>query len=161
MGGLMATLRTCAAVDEHLCDQLILPASLAKGRSCMLAGVLSLHTQTAIEIAKIMVPEVRIHVEKQGGLNLVVIDGVGYCKGNNNLGVAPPRAHEEVKDLPEGCLPRASQQMLNDFGADMVQLSHVMGIHVSVDADRDRLLIQGAPDRRTNAAMELNKVLAF
>ena len=43
-------------MEEHLADQLILPMSLAAGRSEMLAE-LSLHAQTAIEMARQWVPD--------------------------------------------------------------------------------------------------------
>jgi hypothetical protein len=67
-----------AAADEHLLDQLILPASLAQGTSRLLAAEPSLHAQTALHIAKLLVPGVRVTERKQGDLTLIEIQGVGH-----------------------------------------------------------------------------------
>jgi len=67
-----------AATDEHLLDQLILPASLAQGTSRLLAAEPSLHAQTALHIAKMLVPGVRVSERKQGDLTLIEIEGVGH-----------------------------------------------------------------------------------
>merc|ERR1711920_101131 len=67
-----------AAADEHLLDQLILPASLAQGTSWLLAAQPSLHAQTALHIAKLLVPGVRVNERKQGDLTLIEIQGVGH-----------------------------------------------------------------------------------
>lgn len=49
---LWSTLQDGGCVDEWLQDQLILYAALAEGRSEILTGSLTLHTQTAIAVAK-------------------------------------------------------------------------------------------------------------
>lgn len=67
-----------AATDEHLLDQLILPASLAQGTSRLLAAEPSLHAQTALHIAKMLVPGVRVSEHRQGDLTLIEIEGVGH-----------------------------------------------------------------------------------
>jgi RNA 3'-terminal phosphate cyclase (ATP) len=67
-----------AAVDEHLLDQLILPASLGQGTSRLLAAKPSLHAQTALYIAKMLVPGVQVRETSHGELTLIEIDGVGH-----------------------------------------------------------------------------------
>jgi len=76
---LQRELATGAAVGEYLLDQLILPASLADGTSRFLASVVSMHTRTAIEITKLLVPGVQITLCKQDGLTLVEIVGIGLA----------------------------------------------------------------------------------
>jgi len=68
-----------AATDEHLLDQLILPASLAHGTSHFLVAELSLHAQAAIHIAKLLVPEVQISEKRLWDLFLIEIKGIGHC----------------------------------------------------------------------------------
>jgi len=70
-------LATGATVGELLLDQLILPATLAEGTSRLLASVVSMHTRTAIEIAKLLVPEVQITLHTHDELTLVEIVGIG------------------------------------------------------------------------------------
>eukprot|EP00930_Biecheleria_cincta_P031415 TRINITY_DN21808_c0_g1_i1.p1 TRINITY_DN21808_c0_g1~~TRINITY_DN21808_c0_g1_i1.p1 ORF type:complete len:484 (-),score=69.04 TRINITY_DN21808_c0_g1_i1:41-1492(-) len=67
-----------AAVDHHLLDQLILPASLASGRSRFLSSEPSLHARTAIHFAKLLVPGVQVSERRQGNLTTLEIDGVGH-----------------------------------------------------------------------------------
>jgi RNA 3'-phosphate cyclase len=50
---LLSQIKTGAEVDLHTCDHLILPCSLAKGTSSFKTSRLTLHTLTAIELAKI------------------------------------------------------------------------------------------------------------
>jgi len=68
-----------AATDEHLLDQLILPASLAHGTSRLLVAEPSLHAQAAIHIAKLLVPEVQISEKRLWDLFLIEIKGIGHC----------------------------------------------------------------------------------
>jgi len=68
-----------AAADEHLLDQLILPASLAQGTSRLLAAEPSLHAQTALHIAKLLVPGIQVNERKQGDLTLIEIQGAAHC----------------------------------------------------------------------------------
>jgi RNA 3'-terminal phosphate cyclase (ATP) len=50
--GLVEQVKTGAAVDLHTSDHMILPCSLAEGESSFYASRLTLHTLTAIELAK-------------------------------------------------------------------------------------------------------------
>lgn len=62
----LAYLATDAPVDEHLADQLLLPLALCKGGSYT-TGVLSLHTQTNIEvIRKFLEVEISVTQSKNG-----------------------------------------------------------------------------------------------
>lgn len=79
-----------AAADEHLLDQLILPASLAQGTSRLLAAEPSLHAKTALHIAKLLVPGVRVNERKQGDLTLIEISGVG----RRAAAISSPRARD-------------------------------------------------------------------
>lgn len=75
---LEAQLATGAAVDLHLADQLVLPASLAAGTSRLLLAEPSMHFRTAIHIAQMFAPEVQVREEKQGALFLFEIEGIAY-----------------------------------------------------------------------------------
>merc|ERR1711920_254189 len=86
-----------AATDEHLLDQLILPASLARGTSRLLAAEPSLHAQTALHIAKMLVPGVRISESLQGGLTLIEIEGVGHRAVENSSPSAVADADAEAR----------------------------------------------------------------
>ena len=58
-------------------DQLILFMALAQGTSTLLTGSLTLHTQTAIEVARHMVPGVTIHVtrvDEDNGSDVTIIN---------------------------------------------------------------------------------------
>ena len=65
------------AVDEHLADQLVVFMALAAGRSRLLTGPLSMHTQTALHLAGGEL--------SRGGCKIEVedLDGLGYDAGNN------------------------------------------------------------------------------
>ena len=71
------------AVDEHCCDQLVVFMALAEGRSQVLAGPLSMHTQTALHFASELAG-CKIEVEDldggglQKGLNLITCHGIGH-----------------------------------------------------------------------------------
>ncbi|CAB9527118.1 RNA 3'-terminal phosphate cyclase [Seminavis robusta] len=68
-------------VDEWMQDQLILFMAFAKGTSTMLTGSLTLHTQTAIEVAQQMVPGVKFDVqrlEEPAAASAPKSDGGGY-----------------------------------------------------------------------------------
>ncbi|RUS70977.1 hypothetical protein EGW08_021259 [Elysia chlorotica] len=54
VGDLLDGTSTGGAVDQYLQDQLILLMTLAKGQSRILCGPLTLHTQTAIHIARLL-----------------------------------------------------------------------------------------------------------
>uniref|UniRef100_A0A0G4I2Z9 RNA 3'-terminal phosphate cyclase domain-containing protein n=1 Tax=Chromera velia CCMP2878 TaxID=1169474 RepID=A0A0G4I2Z9_9ALVE len=85
-----------ATVDEHLQDQLILPMALANGRSRMLSGPPTLHTQTAIHIAslftsaKFTIRAIGAEAEYQDlscrGLHVIECDGIGFSTSSENPG---------------------------------------------------------------------------
>lgn len=66
-------LRSNAAVDEHLADQLILPMAAGKGGSFR-AGALSSHTRTQIDLVRRHLGDVRI-IEEADGTNVVEVAG--------------------------------------------------------------------------------------
>jgi len=76
--GLKKQLDTGSAVDEHLLDQLILPASLAAGKSRFLTTKPSLHAQTAMFIAEKFLPELKIRQGMRNSLHQIEIEGVGF-----------------------------------------------------------------------------------
>ena len=76
-GKIIREIASNAFVDQHTADNLILPCSLASGESHFTVSLLTLHTLTAIEIARNIL-DVEISVEgreKQKGR--IVIKGVG------------------------------------------------------------------------------------
>lgn len=69
--------RTTAHVDRHTGDHLILPASLADGESVFKVSELTLHTLTALEVAKIFT-QAKITVRgNEGEPGTIRIDGIG------------------------------------------------------------------------------------
>jgi len=165
-------LQTGAAVDEHLIDQLILPASLAAGKSKFLAAELSLHAKTAIHIAGLCVPGASFKETQVGTLFLIEVDGIGHTPGGDDAGVAAQPAKqprtaapmEEVEDVVEvkkGGFSRGPANMLKDFQADMAQLSTESGATVSIDVPGDRILVRGGAKERSNAQAKLMQVLQF
>merc|ERR1739845_97086 len=133
MGGELAS---GAAVESHLCDQLILPASLAAGTSRLLAAELSLHAQTAIHIAELMVPGVKVRREQRGALTLIEIDGIGHEPvgaegGADTPSIAPaaaaPSSGAQVVQLAAGMLSEQSQEFLRDLQKDLADLSDGTG----------------------------------
>mmetsp|Transcript_67147 Transcript_67147/g.173976 ORF Transcript_67147/g.173976 Transcript_67147/m.173976 type:complete len:287 (-) Transcript_67147:174-1034(-) len=85
-------LDTGAAVDEHLADQLILPASLAAGTSYLLCGELSLHMRTAMYIAEQFLPGVKFKEERRGKLSLIEVQGVGHQPAGRDRSASAPVA---------------------------------------------------------------------
>lgn len=70
---------TGMAYDRHMSDMLIPYLFLAKGTSVVGVAKVTLHTITAIEVAKIFIPEVLVKVE--GGLDnpgVINITGIGF-----------------------------------------------------------------------------------
>ena len=63
-------IRTCAAVDEHLADQLIIFMGLAKGSSRILASSISSHTSTNIRIVEQMLGKKFEIIKNNGSLIL-------------------------------------------------------------------------------------------
>jgi len=173
-GPLRDQLATGAAVDCHLADQIILPASLAAGKSSLLVAALSLHAKTAIHIAELLVPGVKFHQETRGTLSLLEIEGIGHCPGSEAPTAAAeptpsravPRApvartDEEIITLAPGSLSKAKPEMMGDFRNDMSQLAEFVGATVDIDAVNDRLVVRGGPRERKEAQAELEKVLEF
>lgn len=75
---LLSQLHTGADVDRHTGDHLILPCSLASGKSRFKASEVTLHTLTAIEVAKIFT-DAKFEVEgKLGKPGTITIQGIGY-----------------------------------------------------------------------------------
>jgi len=162
-------LQTGAAVDEHLIDQLILPASLAAGKSKFMAAELSLHAKTAIHIAGVCVPAARFKQTSSGVLTIIEVDGIGYTPAGDDAGVAAQPAKqprmseptEEVVEVKKGGFSRGSANVLKDFQADMAQLSADSGVTLSVDIPGDRIIITGGTKERSNAQAKLTQVLEF
>lgn len=76
------------AVDEFLQDQLIIYMVLAKGRSVIRAGEITLHTETAIHFAR-AIAHVDISVDQQeDGTFLIAVEGLGFQ--NSLIGQFPP-----------------------------------------------------------------------
>jgi len=69
-------------LDEHTVDHLIIFMTLAKGVSKIKVGEISLHTQTAIEIVKKFINDVKIKItpgeDKKNISNVIEIEGIGY-----------------------------------------------------------------------------------
>ena len=69
-------------LDEHTVDHLIIFMALAKGVSKIKVGKISLHTETAIEIVKKFLNNVKIKVipgeDKKNITNVIEIEGIGY-----------------------------------------------------------------------------------
>uniref|UniRef100_A0A915IXY3 RNA 3'-terminal phosphate cyclase n=1 Tax=Romanomermis culicivorax TaxID=13658 RepID=A0A915IXY3_ROMCU len=65
-------------VDEHLQDQLIIFMALADGVSRIRTGAITLHTETAIHVAKLMTEaEFNIHSSDEGKTNIIECKGIG------------------------------------------------------------------------------------
>ncbi len=74
---LVHQVKTGAYVDLHTADNLILPCSLASGTSSFTVSRLTMHTLTAVEVAK-MVAGVKITVEgTEGNQGKIIIEGRG------------------------------------------------------------------------------------
>jgi len=175
-GALCNQLATGAAVDCHLADQLILPASLAAGKSKLLVPKLSMHAETAIYIAELLVPGVKFHRTPRGALTLLEIDGIGFAPGDDGPTVeapaaaAPPAevprapaadADMEIISLAPGSLSRLAQAMLGDFRNDMKELEKIHGAKVEVDIANNRLVVRGGPRERQSAQSDLKGIQAF
>eukprot|EP01069_Polyplicarium_translucidae_P007545 Polyplicarium_translucidae@DN3119_c0_g2_i1.p2 len=74
-----------ACVDQHLADQLILPMSLAAGKSRFICTTFGLHGQAAIDVAKLFVPEA-----------VFVVQDPAPESALEELGVDPPPAGRQV-----------------------------------------------------------------
>jgi hypothetical protein len=159
-----------AAVDVHLADQLILPASLAAGKSRLLASELSLHARTAIHIAKLFVPGVKFNEQRRGQLILVEIDGVGHVAGESALEpssveMASPTptlaSNKEWIQLKPRTLSGAAQELLQDFRKDLKQVADDNPVVVTEEVCSDRLLLHGGERFRANVKPILAEMLEY
>lgn len=81
---LLQAIQSGACVDAYTQDQVIILMALAKGKSRILTGPITLHTETAIYIAKLMT-EANFTVHKQDkGLNIIECEGIGFENTNLN-----------------------------------------------------------------------------
>lgn len=165
---LKAQLKSGSALDEHLLDQLILPASLAAGTSRLLgAKELTLHAQTAIHIAEKMVPGVRFKVTKQStGLTLVECEGNGRIPGapavNPHGRAGAPQSQVVMWTLQAGTLSRGPHQMVADLKHDLQQFSsyHDVLAEASIEHDQVRLC-KCAPEKLAPCQEELENIFKF
>ncbi|XP_076043599.1 RNA 3'-terminal phosphate cyclase [Oratosquilla oratoria] len=67
-----------ACVDHHAQDQVIVLMSLAKGKSRLQTGPITMHTKTAIHVAELMT-QARFHImeDPNAGRTLIECDGIG------------------------------------------------------------------------------------
>lgn len=65
-------------VDEFTQDQLLVFMALAKGKSVVRTGEISLHSRTAMEIIK-KIAGVEFSVVNEGSSNVISCTGLGYC----------------------------------------------------------------------------------
>jgi len=136
-----------AALDEHLVDQLILPASLAKGTSRILgAKELTLHAQTAIHIAEKMVPGVSFTVTNpKPNVTLIECTGIGRAPGAPPM--QPPKGEEEVvvAKFPPGSLSEVApeERWVADLRNDLGLFSAKFGVESKLEMGRDRIFVTG------------------
>ena len=68
--------------DEHTVDHLILFMAIAKGKSVISVGDISMHTKTAIEIVKKFIPNIQINIipneDKKHISNIIEVEGIDY-----------------------------------------------------------------------------------
>jgi len=166
LGPLKTQLKSGAALDEHLLDQLILPASLAQGTSRLLGGQdLTLHAQTAIHIAEKMVPGVRFSVTKPTpGTTLVECHGVGRRPGS--APVNPTQCNADSSDhgdlvaqVPAGSLLNAAQGLFDDLG----KFSQFNAVDACAKPAEDCVVISGCTELQQASALriELEQLLSF
>lgn len=75
---LIEGLKEGGCVDEHLQDQIIIFMALAAGRSSVLTGPISLHTQTAIWLAEKLTEAKFDVVEQPSGQCVISCQGIAY-----------------------------------------------------------------------------------
>jgi hypothetical protein len=145
---LKAKLASGAALDDHLVDQLIFPASLARGTSRILAGKeLDLHAQSAIHIAEKMVPGVKFNVTNPTpSTTLIECTGISRVPGAEP--VEPPAGPLEmaVAKFPKGILSEVApeEDWVNKFHADLGHFAAKNGIEVMLDQGADKVMVRGA-----------------
>ncbi|XP_014665925.1 PREDICTED: RNA 3'-terminal phosphate cyclase-like [Priapulus caudatus] len=75
---LLSNLKHGGCVDEHLQDQLIIFMALAKGKSLVRSGPITLHTKTAIFVTELLLKDkVKFNITQDGETNIVECEGVG------------------------------------------------------------------------------------
>jgi len=74
---LIQNIQSGSTCDEHLQDQLIIFMALAKGKSSVLCGPITLHTQTAIHIAETLTAAKFQVKEVNKNTNLIECEGIG------------------------------------------------------------------------------------
>eukprot|EP00403_Amphidinium_massartii_P023664 CAMPEP_0178392474 /NCGR_PEP_ID=MMETSP0689_2-20121128/11697_1 /TAXON_ID=160604 /ORGANISM="Amphidinium massartii, Strain CS-259" /LENGTH=1032 /DNA_ID=CAMNT_0020013049 /DNA_START=87 /DNA_END=3182 /DNA_ORIENTATION=+ len=117
-----ADVNSGVAVDEHLLEQLILPATLAQGKSRFLAPRLSSQALAAIAVAQTMVPgAIMSEVEKEGSC-LLEVQGIGYEAPDAvpDLSSSSPSAAAVALGLPgsgTGLLAKAKAKATSSSGA--------------------------------------------
>lgn len=74
---LIFEIRNKANLDQHTTDHMILPASLAKGESIFKTSLITLHTLTAIEIAKLFTNAKFTVTGAEGQPGLIKVQGIG------------------------------------------------------------------------------------
>jgi len=87
---LLDSLEARPCVDEHMQDQVVVLMALAAGRSRVRAGPLTLHTETAVHIAR-AISGAEFRIEKAGdgsGAVIIECDGIGLENGSAASGDA-------------------------------------------------------------------------
>ncbi|KAI0646786.1 RNA 3'-terminal phosphate cyclase [Trametes meyenii] len=74
---LAANLAHGGCVDEHMQDQMIIFLALARGKSRIKCGPLSLHTRTAIWVAE-QLSDAKFRVEESENSTIIECEGIGY-----------------------------------------------------------------------------------
>ncbi len=69
--------RIGANMDGHTADHMILPASLAAGESCFRTSLITLHTLTAIEVAKLFTNAKFTVDGREGEPGTIRVEGIG------------------------------------------------------------------------------------
>lgn len=67
-------------VDQYMQDQLIIFMALARGRSSIKAGPVTLHTKTAIHTAELLT-KAKFNIVEKGDHNIIKCDGIGLKGG--------------------------------------------------------------------------------
>ena len=74
---MISEVRSGAHVDDHTADHLILPASLAEGESVFRTSLITLHTLTAIEVAKLFTDAEFTVTGNEGEPGTIRVKGIG------------------------------------------------------------------------------------
>ena len=77
---LIKEIQTGANLDQHTTDHMILPTSLAKGKSSFRTSSITLHTLTAIEIAKLFTDAKFNVIGKENQPGTIEVHGIGLEK---------------------------------------------------------------------------------